>query len=87
MNNTIPNTLSYIEEEKIWCHSKFLDIKVLISTAQMIFDIKNRFYKLGFSKEIINSSLQNVNEDVDFFLKICIGGAFYGKYVRADFKN
>jgi hypothetical protein len=55
----------------------------------MVFDIKTRFYKLGLSENVINSSLDSNSEskDSDFLLKICIGGAFLGKFAKAEFKN
>lgn len=55
----------------------------------MVLDIKTRFYKLGLQEEIINSSLDINSENKEnlFILKICIGGAFLGKFAKADFKN
>jgi hypothetical protein len=55
----------------------------------MVYDIKTRFFKLGLPEYIINSSLDLNSESAnnDFFLKICLGGAFLGKFAKAEFKN
>jgi hypothetical protein len=55
----------------------------------MVYDIKTRFFKLGLPENVINSSLDidSENKNSDFFLKICNGGAFLGKFAKAEFKN
>lgn len=49
--------------------------------------MKKRFKQLLISEKCLNSRLDLRNEISARILKICIGGAFFPKYAKADYKN
>lgn len=75
--------------EKKWCQDRNLDINVLRDVAQLVEEIRHRFTRINISPQCLNSKvkLTEDNPDAELILKICIGGAFYNKYVKAAYKN
>ena len=51
----------------------------------MVEEIKTRFFRLNIPQESLNSYATGSNQDL--ILKSCIGGAFYNRYIRAQYKN
>lgn len=52
-------------------------------------EIRHRFLKMNIHPNCLNSKvrLRDDYPDSELILKICIGGAFYSKYVKAAYKN
>ena len=57
--------------------------------ATLAEEIRHRFIRMNISLQCLNSKvrLRDDNPDAELILKICIGGAFYSKYVKAAYKN
>lgn len=80
--------------ERKWCNDRNLDLNVLRDVAQLVEEIRLRFQRMNISPQCLNSKVKLwdkenqrvVNEGI-LILKICIGGAFYNKYVKAAYKN
>lgn len=59
----------------------------------MVDEIKSRFLRMKIPEKCINSRVHFTddkglpNHDAELVLKTCIGGAFYNKYVKAQYKN
>jgi hypothetical protein len=60
----------------------------------MVDEIRHRFTMMKISEKCLNSKVRmrekdtNLdNPDAIMILKTCIGGAFYGKYVKGVYKN
>ena len=55
----------------------------------MVEEIRQRFTKMNIPEKCLNSKvkLRDDNPDAVLILKLCIGGAFYNKYVKAAYKN
>ena len=75
--------------EKTWCQNRCLDINILREVATLSEEIRHRFLRMNISMQCLNSKvkLRDDNPDAELILKICIGGAFYSKYVKAAYKN
>jgi len=68
-------------------------LNVLRDVAQLVEEIRLRFTRLNISPQCLNSKVKlwdkegkDCHEGV-LILKLCIGGAFYNKYVKAAYKN
>jgi len=55
----------------------------------MVDEVKHRFLRMNISEKCLNSRVRTGEEypDGDMILKTCIGGAFYNKYIKAQYKN
>lgn len=76
--------------EKKWCQDRNLDLNVLRDVAQLVEEIRVRFTRMNISPQCLNSKVklwEKDNHEGELILKICIGGAFYNKYVKAAYKN
>ena len=75
--------------EKKWCNDHGLDLNILREVATLSVEIRHRFIRMNISTQCLNSRvrLMDDNPDAELILKICIGGAFYNKYVKAAYKN
>jgi len=78
----------YANERK-WCHDKGLDMNILREIAILSEEIRNRFMKMDIPAQCLNSkvNLKPDNPAGELTMKICIGGAFYNRYVKAAYKN
>ena len=78
-----------LASERKWCHDRSLDINILREVATLAEEIRQRFMKMNISMTCLNSKvrLRDDNPDAELILKICIGGAFYNKYIKAAYKN
>lgn len=58
-------------------------------TALMVDEVKNRFLRMNISLQCLNSRVRIGEEypDGEIILKTCIGGAFYSKYIKPQYKN
>ena len=52
----------------------------------LVEEIRHRFYNQGISVEALNSR-QRYDQNGYIILKTVIGGAFYRKYVKSEYKN
>lgn len=55
----------------------------------MIEEVKNRFLRMNIPEKCLMSR-QRFGQDYpdgDLILKTCVGGAFYNKYIKAQYKN
>lgn len=76
--------------ERKWCQDRNLDLNVLRDVAQLVEEIRLRFRRMNISPQCLNSKAKiwdKDNYEGVLILKICIGGAFYSKYVKAEYKN
>ena len=75
--------------EKKWCSDRNLDCNALRDVAMLVEEIRNRFMRMNISEQCLNSRIvmREDNPDAELVLKVCIGGAFYNKYVKAAYKN
>ena len=75
--------------EKEFCKSRGLDIHILRDVATLAEEIRHRFLRMNISPQCLNSSvkLREDKPESELILKVCIGGAFYNKYVKAAYKN
>ena len=66
-----------------------LDYMILRDVAILVDEIKHRFIEMNISPVCLNSKvkLSDTDKDGELILKICIGGAFYNKYVKPAYKN
>ena len=57
--------------------------------ATLAEEIRQRFMRMNISMTCLNSKvrLRDDNPDAELILKICVGGAFYNKYIKAAYKN
>lgn len=68
-------------------------MNVLRDVAQLVEEIRLRFTRMNISPQCLNSKVKLWDEDNkeskdgELILKMCIGGAFYNKYVKAAYKN
>lgn len=55
----------------------------------MVDEVKARFMRMNIPEKCLNSRVRFGDEypDSDLILKTCIGGAFYNKYIKAQYKN
>ena len=55
----------------------------------MVNEVKTRFMRMNIPEKCLNSRVRFGDEypDSDLTLKTCIGGAFYSKYIKAQYKN
>lgn len=55
----------------------------------MVDEVKVRFMRMNIPEKCLNSRVRTGDEypDGDLILKTCIGGAFYNRYIRAQYKN
>jgi hypothetical protein len=75
--------------ERKWCFDRGLDLNILREVATLSEEIRHRFMRMNISLQCLNSrvSLREDNPNGVLILKTCIGAAFYGKYVKAAYKN
>ena len=66
-----------------------LDLSILRDVAALVDEIKHRFLEMNISPICLNSKVKisDSNREGELVLKICIGGAFYNKYVKPVYKN
>lgn len=78
-----------MNSERKWCHDHGLDLNVLRDVAQLCEEVRNRFIRMNIPPQCLNSkvNIRDDNPDGELILKLCIGGAFYNKYVKAAYKN
>lgn len=78
-----------VKAEKDWCYNRNLDLNVLRDVAQLVEEIRHRFSRISINTKCLNSKvlLSDDSSSAELMLKICIGGAFYNKYVKAAYKN
>jgi len=76
-------------QERKWCNDKSLDANILRETAAMVDEVKVRFMRMNIPEKCLNSRVRTGDEypDGDLILKTCIGGAFYNRYIKAQYKN
>lgn len=76
-------------QERKWCSDKSLDVNILRETAFMVDEVKHRFLRMNIPEKVLNSRVRTDEENPDgnLILKTCIGGAFYNKYIKAQYKN
>jgi len=55
----------------------------------MVEEIRARFQRMNIPERCLNSKVKMRDENPEsiLILKTCIGGAFFGKYVKAAYKN
>jgi hypothetical protein len=59
----------------------------------MVDEVKNRFQRMNIPEKCLNSKVRfgkfkdEPYPEGDMILKTCIGGAFYNKYIKAQYKN
>jgi len=55
----------------------------------MVEEIRNRFQRMNIPERCLNSKVKMREENPEsiLMLKVCIGGAFFNKYVKAAYKN
>lgn len=77
------------QAERKWCYDRNLDLNVLRDVAQLAEEVRHRFMRLNISPQCLNSKikLRDDNPAAELILKLCIGGAFYNKYAKAQYKN
>lgn len=78
----------YANERK-WCHDKGLDMNILREVAILTEEVRNRFIRMDIPLQCLNSKVR-IREDNpagELIMKLCIGGAFYNRYVKAAYKN
>jgi hypothetical protein len=75
--------------ERQWCRDRNLDLTILKEVAQMVEEIRARFQRMNIPERCLNSKVKMRDENPEsiLILKTCIGGAFFGKYVKAAYKN
>ena len=75
--------------EMRWCNDRCLDFTILREVAFLSEEIQYRFLKMNIPVECLNSRVKLREDDPSsvLILKLCIGGAFYNKYVKAEYKN
>lgn len=75
--------------EQKWCRDRGLDLNVLREVANLACEIRQRFLQMNISKPCLNSrvNLRGNDPHGELVIKTCIGGAFYPKYVKAQYKN
>lgn len=64
-------------------------MNILREIAILSEEIRNRFMKMDIPAQCLNSkvNLKPDNPAGELIMKICIGGAFYNRYVKAAYKN
>ena len=77
------------QQERKWCQDKGLDVNILRETACMVDEVKVRFMRMNIPEQCLDSRVRFGAEypEGDLILKTCIGGAFYNKYIKAQYKN
>jgi hypothetical protein len=72
-----------------WCRDRYLDVNVLRDVAMLAEEIRNRFIRMDIPAQCLNSKirLRDDNPVGELIMKLCIGGAFYNRYVKAEYKN
>jgi len=78
-----------MQAERKWCHDRSLDLNILRDVAQLAEEVRHRFMRLNIPTQCLNSrvKLRDDQPEGELILKLCIGGAFYNKYVKAAYKN
>ena len=74
------------EAERQWCKDKSVDWSILKEVLILMEEIRHRFSSQGIPVETLNSRVSYDDEGYTI-LKIVIGGAFYRKYMKAEYKN
>lgn len=70
-----------------WCRDRMVDWSILKEVLILMEEIRHRFANMcGVPVETLNSRVP-YDENGFTVLKIVIGGAFYRKYMKADYKN
>ena len=69
--------------ERKWCFDRSLDLNILREVATLAEEIRERFMRMNISMQCLNSrvKMRDDNPHAELILKICIGGAFYNKYI------
>jgi hypothetical protein len=64
-------------------------MNVLRDIAILTEEIRTRFQRMDIPPQCLNSrvKLRDDNPTGELILKLCIGGAFYNRYVKAEYKN
>ncbi|CDW71563.1 nucleic acid helicase [Stylonychia lemnae] len=83
------NSFIICKAERQWCRDRNLDLSIMKEVATMVEEVRQRFQKMNIPEKCLNSKvkLRDDNPDAILIMKLCIGGAFYNKYVKAAYKN
>jgi hypothetical protein len=64
-------------------------MNILREVAILTEEVRNRFLRMDIPLQCLNSKVR-IREDNpagELIMKLCIGGAFYNRYVKAAYKN
>ena len=73
-------------DEVKWCRDHCLDWSILKETLILVEEIRYRFRSMEVVPEVLNSRV-NYDDNGIVILKTILAGAFYRRYIHAEFRN
>ena len=76
------------QAEADWCKENYIETNSMRNMLSSYRELRLRLKSLGMSFEVLTSSIDyRTNKEAAIALKICIAGAFSGKYLECAYKD